>query len=176
MFWSIFEGNWQKTSLAGLKIDYLREILRITLNDIFSQRGQKGASTEEIFWFDEKDISQICEIAEILQKAEIILKMSQIQIDKSFQVFLSIFAGILQKKSPEGLKIDYLWKKLRITEKLIFYNMFEEEQTHGLKETTIFSNLRNRKILSKTSSSNVPHTVKLSFSGVLKHFHRKLKK
>ena len=95
---------------------------------MFSQQVRKGANPEQKFdlmvttYFDHN-----CETGQILTKPVSSTKLVIYSYTKLFKHF-EAFSLKLNESSLFGLKIVYLRKKLRISQKLFFLNMFEKSQ------------------------------------------------
>ena len=106
--------------------------------------------------------------------------MSHIQLNYVFLLFWSIFAEIQRQLLFLVKKVTFLEKRTeKLTEKLtkfVFLNMFENRQTLrkiGIcLNNSFWSNLWNGGYINKKcfSPQSKPHTAKLCFSVVLKHF------
>ena len=102
--------------------------------------------------------------------------MSHIQLNYVFLLFWSIFAEIQRQLLFFVQKVTFSEKRTEKLTKFVFLNMFENRQTLSKIGTCLnncfWSNQWNGGYINKNSFSpqSKPHSSKLCFSVVLKHF------
>ena len=126
VFWSIFAEIAWKLHLWVKKVVSQKDA-KITQKVIFSQLVWKGKNPEENLDTMETNFFVKAVTGQILPKTVFILKICHIQLNQDFLVFWSNFAEI-DRNFSFGSKSDYLQNKPRITQKVIFLNMFEKRQ------------------------------------------------
>ena len=170
MYFEAFCGNWLKISLFVQKL-YLKQKLRMHRNLFFLYKFVNGKSWGK-FTLMKELFSQTSEMEKVLTKMVFLFKISHIHLNQAFLIFWSIFAEI-DWKPFFGLKSDYLRKKLWNTQFSATLKWGKSYWKFWFDRNNFFlSNQWNGTNITKNCfpPKNEPLTVKLSFSGVMKHF------